>query len=124
MESQALEVLSRAQIFEKIKDKIRNHDHVLWPTVSEKIQELKTAKRAAANRNPNQEYRTVFHLDLTTVLLDGSIVDSGPAVEPQPGSVATVKGADRNGFPLTVFVHLCLEDGEPLQITGFCITKE
>jgi hypothetical protein len=124
MDGQSPEVPSRAQLLEKIRDKVKNHDQILWPTVSEKIQEVKIAKRAAAIRNPNEEHRTVFHLDLDTALLEGRVVDSGPATAPQPGWVATVKGCDRSGYPLTVFVHISLEDGMPLQITDFCITKE
>ena len=118
------ELPSRAQVHEKIRDKIRKNDHILWPTVSEKIQEVKAAKRVAALKNPEVEHRTVFHLDLVRALLGGAVVDVGPATQPQPGWVATVRGLDCSGYPLVVFVHVCIEEAEPLQITDFCIAKE
>jgi len=97
------ELPSRAQVHEKIRDKIRKNDHILWPTVSEKIQEVKAAKRVAALKNPEVEHRTVFHLDLVRALLGGAVVDVGPATQPQPGWVATVRGLDCSGIP-----SLCL----------------
>jgi hypothetical protein len=124
MSSQTLGVPSRALLLEKVKDKVRKHDQVLWPTVSEKIQAVKADKRVKAIQNPDQEHRTVFHLDLDRALLNGLVVDLGQATEPQAGWTITVKGCDCSGYPLIVVVHLCLEEREPLQITDFLIAKE
>ncbi|MFZ0796743.1 MAG: hypothetical protein WCA13_08195 [Terriglobales bacterium] len=120
----APEIPPRAELMERIREKIRKQDQVLWPTVSEKIQAVKAAKRVEAIKNPDHEHRTVFHLDLDHVLLTGVPVDSGRVTEPSPGWTVTVKGCDRGGHPLIVFVHLGSDVREPLQVTDFIIAPK
>jgi hypothetical protein len=119
--SSAVGIPSRADNLEKIQGKVKKHDQVLWPTVSEKIQEVKAAKRVAATQNPDLEYRTVFHLDLDRALLNGLVVDMAQVAEPSAGWSVTVKGCDCGGFPLIIYVHLGLDTNEPLQIADFII---
>lgn len=117
-------VPSKAQLLEKIKAKLKNHDQVLWPAVSEKIQFHKARKLRAARTDPTQEYRTVFHVDLHRALMTGSVTDVGQAIAPIPGWAVTVLGLDSGGEPLVVMVHVCLEDCKPLCITDFTIPQK
>jgi hypothetical protein len=119
MTSHAVEVSSRAQLLEKVRERVRKHNQILWPTVSEKIQYLKAKKSVEANKNPDHEYRTVFHLDLDRANLNGVIEDSAQVTEPEAGWAGTIKGMDCDGASLCVMVFLSLEESQPLQITDF-----
>ena len=119
MTSQTLGVLSRAHLLEKVRERVRKHNQVLWPDVSEKIQFLKAKKRVEANKDPDREYRTVFHLDLDRAILNGVMKDHAQVTEPEPGWSGTVKGVDCDGASLCVMFFLSLEESQPLQITNF-----
>jgi hypothetical protein len=117
-------VPSRAELLERIKSKLKNHQQVLWPAVSEQIQFLKALKTKRARIDPDQEYRTVFHLDLDRALMRGLVVKVDAVAEPEAGWAVTVKGCDCSGGPLIVMVHLCLEEEAPLYITNFLVSSE
>jgi hypothetical protein len=124
MSVQAVGSPSRADLLERIKSKLRNHQQVLWPAVSEQIQYLKALKTERARRDPDQEYRTVFHLDIDRALTKGLVVKVDQVAEPEPGWAVTVKGCDCAGGPLVVMVQLCLEEDAPLYITNFVVSSE
>lgn len=123
MSSPAVGVPSPAELLERIKMKLKNHEQVLWPTVSEKIQQLKAMKASKARENPSQEYRTVFHADLHRALMTGLVTDVAAAVKPEAGWTVTIKGMDSDGQELIVMVHCCLDDCRPLHITDFAIPQ-
>jgi hypothetical protein len=109
---------------QKIKQKLASHDHLIWPPVTKKIERLKALRRKNAQRNPDNEYRTVFHIDLQRALMSGTIVDVGSATHPEEGWTVTVKGFDSNEEELIVMVHVCATDSHALYITDFAIPQE
>jgi hypothetical protein len=113
-----------AELMQRIKQKLSEHDQLIWPNVTEKIERLKALKNERARRNPEQEYRTVFHIDLHRALMSGTIVDIGSAAHPEDGWVVTVRGFDSNEEELIVMVHCCRADSRPLYITDFTIPQE
>ena len=117
-------VPSNAELMQRIKQKLSSHDQVIWPSVAEKIEKLKALKNERARKNPEQEYRTVFHIDLQRALISGTIVDVGTATHPEDGWTVTVKGFDSNEEELLVMVHCCGLDSRPLHITDFAIPQE
>jgi hypothetical protein len=122
-EAEAVGSPSRAELLERVKSKLKNHDQVLWPAVSEKIQFLKALKIERARRDPDQEYLTVSHLDIDRALTNGAVVDVGQMAEPEPGWAVTIKGCACGGHVLTVMVYLCLENEAPLYITDFVLPE-
>ena len=119
MQNQTVGVTSRAHLLERVRERVRKHNQILWPTVSEKIQFLKARKRVEANKDPDREYRTVFHLDLDRAILNGVIEDSAQVTEPEAGWTGTIKGTDCDGASLCVMIFISLEESQPLQITDF-----
>jgi hypothetical protein len=115
---------SNAELMQRIKQKLANHEQVIWPSVTEKIEKLKALKNEKARQNPDREYRTVFHIDLHRALVSGTIVDVGQATHPEDGWTVTVKGFDSNEEELIVMVHCCGIDSRPLHITDFTIPQE
>ncbi len=110
---------SPAELLQRIRNKVSAV--VLWPTVTERIEALKQAKKVKAQTSWDQEYRTVFHLDLIKAILNGAVVDSCPLTDPVGSWVVTIEGIDTVGDPLTVMVQLSKSASEPLQITEFSI---
>lgn len=97
MSTEAVGVPSPAELLERIKSKLKNHQQVLWPAVSEQIQFLKALKTERARKDPDQEYRTVFHLDIDRALMKGLVVDVMQVAEARSGLGCNCQGLRLRG---------------------------
>jgi hypothetical protein len=112
--------LSQAEVFALIKRKV--HRVVLYPQVSEQIQNLRLHKALKGRLNPDDEYPTVSHADLINAIKTGVITSHSPLFPPQTGWTANIEGVGCDGRLLAITVEVS-QDDEPLIIASFVIPQ-
>ena len=116
---------SRAELLVMMRNRMKNVGFQWWPEVREQIVNLRQMKRKNfKTRGPEKgshEDPTIDYLDICNAIMDdNSIIPGDIAYEPLSWSFP-IRGIDRLGNPITVFLRLSRKEDVPLEITKFLL---
>lgn len=118
---------SRAELLVMMRNRMKKVGCQWWPDVKEQIVMLRQMKRKNfKTRGPEKgthEDPTIDYLDICNAIMDDN------SIIPGEGSIAyetlswsfPIRGIDRLGNPITVFLRLSRREDVPLEITKFLL---